>query len=367
MLQNWITPLVTDSLGIDQLHKDRFGRHVSFFQTDQDSLSEARLAIIGLDTDAANAVRQKLYSFSWPFEKLKITDLGNTRRSDPAFLVPLLRELLDSKIFPLLIGQTDQALQAMYQAFLQLKPHISLALIDEEIPLSARKRKDPNLYLNEIIHGKHQDLFHLSLIGSQLHLCDPTALRLLDRRHYEYIRLGSARADLSELEPSLRDADLAAFNLGCIRASEAPEVEHPSPSGFFTEEACRICRYAGMSDKLRAFGLFGLPSSAHSDDMSVQTAAQLLWYFIDGFYHRKNDFPVTNTGLTEYIVSFKHRDTNLTFWKSNRSGRWWIQAPVDTDEDVQRHRLIPCSYSDYQAALREELPDRLVNAFQRFQ
>ena len=31
-----------------------------------------------------------------------------------------------------------------------------------------------------------------------------------------------------------------------------------------------------------------------------------------------------------------------------------------------RHRLVSCSYSDYLQACREELPERLVNSYNRF-
>ena len=88
-------------------------------------------------------------------------------------------------------------------------------------------------------------------------------------------------------------------------------------------------------------------------------------YFLDGFSQRKNDFPVTNKGLTEYIVESRPYE-QLTFWKSQRSGRWWIQAPSAENGPYARHRLVPCSYNDYLRACRGELADRLVNAFQRF-
>jgi formiminoglutamase len=76
---------------------------------------------------------------------------------------------------------------------------------------------------------------------------------------------------------------------------------------------------------------------------------------------------VSTDGLTEYVVQFRQTNYQLTFWKSARSGRWWMQIPVESGKrKYQRHRLIPCSFQDYQAACREELPDRLMQAFNRF-
>ncbi|MCB0575661.1 MAG: hypothetical protein KDC61_13970, partial [Saprospiraceae bacterium] len=76
--------------------------------------------------------------------------------------------------------------------------------------------------------------------------------------------------------------------------------------------------------------------------------------------------PVSKAGLTEYIVEYRRLNYQLTFWKSAKSGRWWMQVPVATRKKLERHRLVPCSYQDYQLACREELPERLMQALQRF-
>jgi len=143
-------------------------------------------------------------------------------------------------------------------------------------------------------------------------------------------------------------------------------VEKPTPNGFSGEEMCQICRYAGMSDKLRTMGIIGYRPEVDTHRLSAQLQAQMIWYFLEGVHHRKNDFPVTTEGMVEYIVPLKQLDYQLTFWKSKRSGRWWLQVPVKTKKQYQRHRLIPCSYEDYQLAGQDQLPDRLLEAFRRF-
>jgi formiminoglutamase len=180
------------------------------------------------------------------------------------------------------------------------------------------------------------------------------------------VRLGKSRASIEETEPVLRDADLLTFHLGALKQCEAPGVANPSPSGYFAEEACQLCRYAGMSDKLTSFGLYGFQPDADRDSLSAQTAAQMLWYLLEGLFNRKGDYPASTTGLTEYVVDFRKLNHQLTFWKSIKSGRWWMQVPVATKRKHERHRLVPCSYQDYQAACREELPERLMKALERF-
>ena len=122
-----------------------------------------------------------------------------------------------------------------------------------------------------------------------------------------------------------------------------------------------------MSDKLRSFSVTGVDAEKKRKlPATAQALAQMVWYFTEGYYQRKNDYPATNKGLTEYVVDLKGRDGRLVFWKSNKSGRWWLQVPVKTGRKYQRHRLIPCSYKDYSLATQDEVPDRLLNAFKRF-
>lgn len=365
MLENWLKPLQT---GFKPSLKGsfQFGNHIKIYRETLPSLRRTQIALIGAEEKEADAVRKELYQMSFPFGGLQVADLGNIRKAESAFMVAPLKEMLNSRIFPILIGKDVNYTSALYQAFLSLKPWINLVTVDEEIRYDPDQKKEAGLFLNEIINNKAYKLFHLSHIGAQVHQCPPRVFDLLERLHFDSIRLGKARANLAELEPVLRDADLLSLHLAALKQSDAPGQSRPTPSGFLLEEACQIARYAGMSDKLKAMGLFGFRQSLDRRSQTAQAVAQLIWYFIDGFYHRKNDFPVSTDGLVEYIVDFKKLEYQLTFWKSSKSSRWWMQIPVKRNRKYQRHRLIPCSYNDYKLACREELPERLFHALQRF-
>lgn len=367
MLQNWLEPADPAALGVTALPEYAFGRQVRFFSSAAD-LSDVQIGLIGIDAATANAVRTELYRLCWATEGLVFADLGNARKSSPDFLTSLLRELLDGRIFPLLIGDAPQALQSLYQAFLAGHDLPSLVCVDDRAPFSLQPDKSPEHYLNIALHRRAR-LFSMGLIGLQAHFVPPPVFDWLERHHYECVRLGRARAELAELEPLLRDADLLGFHLRSLKNADAPAQRDASPSGFTLEESCQLCRYAGMSDKLRAFSLYGFDAEAGTPaevQRTIQGMAQMIWYFAEGFYNRKSDYPATNEGLTEYIVDSKGRDGQIVFWKSNKSSRWWIQVPVRTARKYDRHRLIPCSYSDYVRACNDELPDRIVNAFKRF-
>lgn len=327
-------------------------------------------ALIGIHKESADLVRQTLYGMSWTYNGLKCYDLGNVRKTNADFLIPLLKELLESNIFPLLIGSVPHFVYAQFQALLQIRDHISLASIDERVGFRLDKRSaSADDYLQKIVYQRRESLFQLNLIGLQNHFVAPELRNHLQQTGFDYIRLGEARDNPEQVEPLLRHADLVSFQLSALKRCEAPAQRQASPSGLFLEEACRLCRYAGFSDKLRSFALTGFDSSAPRNQQyaTAQAAAQLIWYLVDGIQARVGDYPVTNKGLTEYIVDWKgHDHAKLTFWKSSRSERWWLQVPAKTPRKQARHRLIPCSYEDYKQSTQGELPDRLWQAISRF-
>lgn len=55
-------------------------------------LQGVQIALVGVGAEEANEVRKQLYHLSFPFEGLAIADLGNVRKTKPAFLIPLITE-----------------------------------------------------------------------------------------------------------------------------------------------------------------------------------------------------------------------------------------------------------------------------------
>ena len=56
--------------------------------------------------------------------------------------------------------------------------------------------------------------------------------------------------------------------------------------------------------------------------------AQMIWYFIEGFRERKGDYPIANKSkYTKYHVALENGEHELTFYKSDFSGRWWMDVP----------------------------------------
>lgn len=362
MFQNWLFPLSTNDL---ELAPHQLGSHLLRYTGIMPDLKEAHLALIGIGAEEADTVRAALYPLSFPYDGLQIADLGNVRKENTAFLIPLMKELLESNVLPIIIGAQPEHALAQYKAFQSLQYLINLVIVGERIAYDVESDDRDTYYLKEILESPQSRLFHLSFVGAQSHFVPPAVFEYWDTRQFDCLRLGSTKANLAEAEPLIRDGDLMSLNLSALKSGEVPGLG-TSPSGFTVEEACQIARYAGMSDKLKTFGLFGYRAADDPNGQAALAAAQMLWYFMDGFYNRMGDFPASMDNLTEYVVEYKSLDYQLTFWRSDRSTRWWMQVPVKTRSRYQRHRLVPCSYADYQLACQDELPDRLLAAIRRF-
>ena len=372
MLETWLRPVAptVESL-CTSLLSYQFGHHIHIYTEKKGlpPLKNAQLAIIGLDAKAADAVRQHLYALSFPFASLNAVDLGNVRKYHSETIIPVLKELLSAGIVPILIGGNDADLPYMqYRSYRHLEQMVTIGLVSDKIPylMGENWQLKPDFWLNRIVSPPENYLFNLSVLGYQSHFTNPSVLTWLEARYFEYLRLGRLKQHLDEAEPLLRDADLVCINLNAVKQADAPAVSQPSPNGLTAEELCQLCRYAGFSDKLSSFSLYNMVIETDQTTQTAQLAAQAIWYFIDGFASRKHDYPVVATHFNEYVVQLNDLDKPLTFWKSNRSERWWLQVPTQLPEKKQRHQLFPCSYQDYLNACNNQLSDRLLVALSRF-
>ena len=329
---------------------------------------DTRIALIGAHPATADAVRRHLYNYSWDHGALALADIGNLRKRTTEFVIPLLRELYTGGILPVLVGGTGQDTpRAQYLTFGSLHRQIGVFHLDQSIPLSAAPGGEQ--LLDAAVYRDEAPRYHLAHAGSQRHLVDPRLDEIFHRRHFERYSLGEVRAATADLEPSIRDADLALVDIGGVLHAEAPAQSGHYPSGLSLQEAGQLCYYAGNSDRLSSFGLYGLRIAAlptPAEELTAAACAQLLWYFLHGVSRRAGDFPASTTGMTEYIVDAR-LPQRLTFWRSPRSNRWWIQVPADGAPEEERNRLVACSYQDYlQTSQEGKLPERIVRAFSRY-
>ncbi len=349
------------------------------------SLENIDIAILGVKEDrnsfnnqgsalAPDQVREFLYQLYQGNSKTRIADLGNIKKGyeidDTFFAVKtVLSELLKAHIIPVIIGGSQDITFANYLAYESLGQIINIASVDSSFDLGkAEQEISSKAYLSKIIMHQPNFLFNYTNIGYQTYFVDQDAIELMGKLYFDVYRLGYVRSNLEEVEPFVRNADLLTFDISSIRQSDAPGNANASPNGFYGEEACQIARYAGLSDKLTSIGFYELNPTFDSGGQTAHLVAQMIWYFIDGFYNRKHDFPLKEKdAYLKYRVSIKDHKYEIIFYKSKKSDRWWMEVPCPTNlkSKYERHYLVPCSYKDYQTALKEEMPDRWWQVYQK--
>jgi formiminoglutamase len=294
---------------------------------------------------------------------------GHTIEDTYKALQDVVSELVKSEVFPLVIGGSQDLTFAMYQAYEKLEQTVNIMAVDPCLDLGD---PDDSLnsagWINKILLHKPNYLFNFSLFGYQSYLVNPNELKLLDDLYFDAFRLGDYYANEKIVEPQLRNTDLLSFDMSAIRSSDYKSNQEFLPNGFYGEDACRIMRYAGISDKLTSTGIFNFvpnPLNYHSD---INLLAQMIWYFLEGYNQRKQDYPIgLKTDYVKFRVNFDDFRDEVIFYKSDKSGRWWMEVPYPKIKGMklQRHLLVPCSYEDYENALKNELPNLWLKTYKK--
>jgi arginase family enzyme len=317
-------------------------------------------------------IRGQLYRLAKIPGRSKIIDLGNMKQGVTfndtiAGLTDVLNLLISENIFPVVIGGSSALIPAIDRAVSQTLSRYTLTCVDPRIDFSNdRKAPDSFNYLNSLFSNHKSTFSHYINIGYQTYLNDQQIINRFLKRRSELIRIGDVRQAIYLTEPLFRDSDVALFDISAVRQSDAPGTVSPSPNGFYGEEICLLSRYAGISDKLRVFGLFDVNPEFDLRDQTTGLAAQIIWFFLEGFSQKQYETPVLNLSnsgrFIKYHVRITDLDDDLIFVKSNLTDRWWIELPAEKDQAF----YVACSHEDYLKANRNEVPDRWVQAIERF-
>ncbi len=210
-------------------------------------------------------------------------------------------------------------------------------LLDQTVSGKTSSHRAVNVSSTALLHDSHT-LFN---IGYTRH---NTPLDILNALNSNLsMPLGTAKQDITLVEPLVRDCRVAAIDLAIISSESV---------GFNIFELCSIVRYLGYSNTLDTLYLYH--SEMLSKSYPVEQAALLTWYFLEGRQHRQDDYP-TNPSNQIYLVHSSLLDTDLQFAKSQLTGRWWLQHPT------QQSNYIPVSFAEYTSVINNDVPSRLID------
>lgn len=357
---------------LNSFNEIRFGSNIKIYSENNfPEFDDVSIAIISIqeDRDSVNnegtgadfsIIRKELYQLFSGNWNIKIIDLGTISRgntiNDTHFaLKEITNYLIKNNIIPIIIGGSQSLTHAMYRAYDDLEQTVNLVSIDNKFDLeNVNNELCSRNYLSKIVMDEPNNLFNFSNIGYQTFYNSQNEIDLLEKLYFDSYRLGEVNKDLTITEPILRDADLVSIDLGSLKQSEAPANNNTSPNGFYGEEMCTILRYAGLSDKISALGIFEYNHLFDNNNQTAKLIAQLIWYFIEGVNYRIKEYPFeSKKKYLKYIVPIDNEIIN--FYKSNKSNRWWMEI---TNNKFKKETLIPCTYNDYLEANNQNLPER---------
>jgi len=363
-------------LNIEGLSQSALGNSIKSLTDESLEIEKMDLAIVGLTEDrgtqvnlgvseGADRIREKFYRLKKSGVQLKLADLGNLQKGESyedtlARLKEVCEYLMANKVIPIIIGGTHDLCMGQYLAYESGDELISVLNVDARMDVEVQGDHNET-FLSKLITHKPNFLFSYNHLGHQQYLVEADALSALQKLYFEALRLGEIRENVKLAEPVIRMANMLSFDVSAIRSADAPGNAKAEPFGLTGEEACQVMWYAGMNEKMSSVSL--MEYNPTLDDQHEKTAAILgtmVWYFIEGFYNRKDTGQFNSDNYTKYTVSFEGSDDTMTFYKSNRSEKWWML--VNYGEGMLDRAYIPCSYEDYTAATHGDFPERWIKA-----
>jgi formimidoylglutamase len=79
------------------------------------------------------------------------------------------------------------------------------------------------------------------------------------------------------------------FDIDCVRASDAPGVSAPTPTGFLAEEVYELSVAAGLSQHVKVFDIVELNPTFDLDNRTARLAARMIAGFLAGVANRRRD------------------------------------------------------------------------------
>ncbi len=381
MALEFLTPLNEEVLDFaNDLSSQHLGNKIVFHTKDDfPNLKKIKIAILGVlenrgDKKANQEVnldfiRKEFYSLFPGNWNASIADLGNLKpgdtKEDTYFaLNKVVSSLIKQQIIPIVIGGSQDLTYPLYRAYDDLEQMVNLVSIDNKFDFGKETDEiSTNSYLTKIILEEPNNLFNYSNVGFQTYYNSQEEIDLIEKLFFDAYRLGDVSNHISISEPVFRDADFVSLDLSSTKSADTGNFKNFAPNGFNGKEICALSRYAGISDKVSLFGIFN-----HNNTLQESVLiAQIIWYFIEGYHFRSNEYPfTTKENYIKYIVPMD--DEEIIFFKSNKTERWWIEIPfiMNGNNKLQKNTLLPCSYEEYLAACNQNLPERWWKAQKKY-
>ena len=362
-------------LDLDEQNDEKLSSFVDFYSVSEEfDLSSYNIVIIGVQEGrlslknktcafAPDEIRAELYDLYKGDWTTKILDLGNLKIGEGVMdtylaLKEIIQYFLQKNILVLVLGGGHDLITPIYNGHSTLGKPLSFASADAFLDFQDGENYHSKSFLSKLISSSSSLLSKYTLFGYQGYLCSPSEVTLLRNLDFNLLRLGELNADISEMEPYIRDLDHLSIDLSVVKSSDAPATAYSSPNGITAETLCSLMRYTGMSHGIKSVLFSELNPRLDKSQQSSKVFAQSIWHFIEGFHLRNDDFPeISSNNFKKFHVSAGLLD--LVFYKSSLTNRWWVE--LLRTKQSPTISLLSCSVNDYNKAVEGCLSERLLN------
>lgn len=337
----------------------------------------AHLAIIGVPEErgteknmgtnkAPNAVRKTLYSLKkgkgiWAVVDLGNLRLGETKEETNLRLKEVCETLMIFNVIPIILGGSHDIMFGQYLSYEHLGEDVNILNIDSFADMESENEFLSEKHIQNIFFHQPNFLFNYTLFAYQTYLVGDDIIRILEKIGQKSIRLGQVRESLKEAEPYVREANLISFDISSIKRNDAPANAKAQAFGLTSDEACQICWYAGLSERMTSIGFYEFNPDLDLYNQTAEVLATMIWYVIEGFYHRSHEESFNSNAFSKYTVTLSQKNSSdIVFYKDNSIEKWWMEVPHPRLKD--KILYLPCSHSDFIIATKGELPYRWVIA-----
>lgn len=372
LIKDFLQPLdLPVILGDDELNNAQLGYHIKSYTSSFPDLELADIVFLGITEErgtgngvsngaAPDLIRKNIYRlYNW-HPDVQIADIGNINSGASlndtyAAAKAVIAEMIAAKKTVVILGGSHDLTLAQYGAYVQQEQIIEASCVDAFINLNMETRLRSENFLMEMLTGEPNFIRHYNHIGFQSYFVHPNILQTMDRLRFDCFRVGVVKDALEEMEPVIRSSNMLSIDMAAMAHAYAP-ANRTTPNGLSGEDMCTLTRFAGLSENLSTFGIYGYNAKNDLYELTAIQAAQMIWYFIDGKSKSKTEAAIKDRHqFTEYHTTIS--DTDTVFLQSKKTGRWWMQLP--------NQKFIACSGTDYQLAIHSEIPERWLRAQER--
>lgn len=323
--------------------------------------------------ESADAIRKKLYRLAIPHNDLKLYDLGNlivgnTPQDTYFALTEVMAKLIGQQSVVILLGGSQDLIYPVYCAYEMLGKVMNLCSVDSRFDLDDGENIHSRNYLKHIILRQPNFLFNYSHLAYQSYFVGERYIQLMEELNFDAYPLGWVQANMDKVEPLVRNADVVSIDMGAVRQSDAPANADPSPHGLYGEELCQMVHLSGLSEATSFIGFFEMNAVYDNRYQTAHLIAHAIWYFISGYCSRRGESPLRDKrDFRRFVVQMPDEDLEIVFFKSKFTERWWMEIPSmgSTVDNAAQSSLIPCSFSDYEKAMANEIPELWLKTCRR--